>query len=101
MVVFLSEALMGRALIVNVDGSVVVTAPHAAASRSSARAVLAGLLAAAKYARLHVAAAVGTVTLLLPAAAGDEHGDESSNQKESQQGANHSSRHHAGIGWVH
>lgn len=100
-VVFLTEALVRRALIVNVDGAVVVAASHAAAACTSTCAVLAGLLADAKYACLHVTAAICAVTLLLPAATGDEHGDDSTHQKESQQGANHSCRHYANIGWVH
>lgn len=96
-VVFLSKGLNGGALAVNVDGAVVVAA---AVSRTSICAVLARFLAAPEYARLHVTAAIGAVTLLLPAPTGDEHGDESGSQKEGQQGANHSSRHHASIGWV-
>lgn len=97
-VVFVSQSLMGGALVVHVDGPIVVAPPNVACA--SARAILAGLLASTKYARLHVATAVGPVALLLPAATGDKHSDESSNQKEGQQGANHSSRNHAGIGWV-
>lgn len=97
-VVFVSQTLVGRALVVNVDGPVVVAPPDAACAPTGA--ILAGLLASTKYARLHVATAVGAVALLLPAATGDKHSDESSNQKEGQQGANHSSRNHAGIGWV-
>lgn len=98
MVVFLSKALVGRALI-NVDGSIVVTTPDVPCT--STGAILAGLLATTKYACLHVTAAIGAVALLLPAVTGDKHGDESSNQKEGQQGANHSSCHHTGICWVH
>lgn len=98
-VVFVSKPLMGRALVVNVDGPIVVTTPDVACA--STCAILAGLLASTKYARLHVTAAIGAVALLLPAATGDKHSDESSNQKESQQGANHSSCNHASIGWVH
>lgn len=98
-VVFVSQSLMGRALVVHVDGPIVVAPPNVACA--STCAILAGLLASTKYARLHVATAVGTVALLLPAATGDKHSDESSNQKEGQQGANHSSCNHAGIGWVH
>lgn len=98
-VVFLSETLMGRALVVHIDGPIVVTTPDVACA--STCTILAGLLASAKYARLHVAAAIGTVALLLPAATGDKHSDECSNHKEGQQGANHSSCNHASIGWVH
>lgn len=97
-VVFVSQSLVGRALVVHVDGPVVVAPPSAA--RASTGAILAGLLASTKYARLHVATAVGAVALLLPAATGDKHSDESGHQKEGQQGANHSARDHAGIGWV-
>lgn len=99
MVVFVSETLMGRALIVHIDGPIVVTTPDVACA--STCPILAGLLAATKYACLHVTAAIGTVALLLPAATGDKHSDECSNQKEGQQGANHSSCNHASIGWVH
>lgn len=94
-VVFVSQSLMGRALVVNVDGPIVVAPPNVPCA--STGAILAGLLASTKYARLHVVAAVA---LLLPAATGDKHSDESSHQKEGQQGANHSSCNHAGIGWV-
>lgn len=98
-VVFVSETLMGRALVVHIDGPIVVTTPDVACA--STGTILAGLLASTKYARLHVTAAIGTVTLLLPAATGDKHSDDCSNQKEGQQGANHSSCNHASIGWFH
>lgn len=98
-VVFVSETLMGGALVVNVDGPIVVATPDVACA--STCAVLAGLLASTKYACLHVTAAIGTVALLLPAATGDKHSDERGNQEEGQQGANHSPCNHASIGWVH
>lgn len=93
---------MGGALLVDVDGAVV--AAHPVAPSASTCPVLAPLLAATEDARLYVVGAVvwvAAVTLLLPAAPGDQDGDKGGDEEEGQKGANHSTCHHACVGGDH